>query len=161
MNEPNDRAPGPAAEPFVLFTAGGEVDSCSVCLRFFGDDLDPNELTHVLGTEPTQSCRKGDVTRRRDSDRIEPSGKWLVQIDHDEEGTLAEKIDRLLNRMTSDLSVWHGLVRRFRADLYCGLHLACWNRGVSLPPRTLQKVAERRLELGLDVYYVGEVETTP
>ncbi|RWM35699.1 DUF4279 domain-containing protein [Mesorhizobium sp.] len=37
-----------------------EIAQRSASLRFFGDDLDPAELTKLLGGEPTYAVRKGD-----------------------------------------------------------------------------------------------------
>ena len=48
------------------------------------------------------------------------------------------------------------LTRRFKVDLFCGLQMEEWNRGLSFSPETLRRVAERGLELGLDIYYVED-----
>jgi hypothetical protein len=40
--------------------AGGEVDETSVSLCFFGDTLDPDEISNLLDCRPTNSYRKSD-----------------------------------------------------------------------------------------------------
>jgi hypothetical protein len=146
------------AEGEVLLHAGGEVDGCSVGLRVFGDDLDPDTVSAMLGAKPTSACRKGDVHRGKHYDRVEKQGKWLLNTGHVRGVPLDDLIIRLLDRLTNDLAVWRELCRRFRVDLFCGLHLELWNRGLVLSPRTLQRVAERGLLLGLDIYFVGDDE---
>ncbi|MDY3554228.1 DUF4279 domain-containing protein [Gemmata sp. JC717] len=145
--------PFDAARP--LIRVGGPIDSCSACLCIFGEDLDPEAVTAVLGAVPTTACRKGDVTRRKVTTRIEPHGKWLLSIKHRSGATLEAVINELLDRLTGDLAVWANLTKRYRADLFCGLQMESWNRGLSFSPETLRRVAERGLELGLDIYYVG------
>ncbi|SRR5579885_484625 len=150
--DPCPRIQGP------LIRVGGPIDGCSASLRVFGDDLDPDTVTAVLGSVPTEACRKGDVTRLKVTTRVERQGKWLLRIEHRTGTTLEAVIDELLDRVTGDLSVWADLTARFEVDLFCGLQMNEWNRGLRLSPETLKRVAERGLELGLDIYYVGEDE---
>lgn len=148
----SDPHAGPAGDSWAV---GGGVDQCSASVRLFGDGLDPDGVTAALGASPTTACRKGDVTRLKVTTRVEPQGKWLLCLDGHGGAALDAVVNELLGRMTGDLSVWADLTSRFRADLYCGLHLEAWNRGLSLSPRTLRRVADRGLELGLDIYFVG------
>jgi Domain of unknown function (DUF4279) len=60
----------------LVWVAGGEVDECSVSLGFFGDDLDPDAITTILGICPTKSYRKGDIFRGKTFDRLQTSGNW-------------------------------------------------------------------------------------
>jgi hypothetical protein len=48
--------------------------------------------------------------------------------------------------------LWRELEARFRVDLFLGIWLRDWNRGFSLMPETLQMLADRRLEIGFDIY---------
>jgi hypothetical protein len=158
MEEPLRLPPEKPPEGKPLLHAGGEVDSCSVCLRVFGDDLDPDVVSALLGAKPTSECRKGDIHRGKRYDQIEKQGKWLLALDHVPGVPLDDLINRLLDRVTNELAVWRELDERFRVDLFCGLQLELWNRGLVRSPGTLQRVAERGLKLGLDIYYIGDSE---
>jgi hypothetical protein len=151
MNDLPDDSPDPVPP---LIRVGGPIDGCSASLRLFGDDLDPDVVTELLGAAPTTACRKSDVTRL--TTRTERQGKWLLSIDHQVGMTLEAVINELLDRVTGDLMVWAELTRQFKVDLFCGLHIKEWNRDLSFSPETLRRVAERGLELGLDIYYVEE-----
>ena len=155
MGDPSIDSPENAR---FLLDVGGEIDSCSASLRLFGEDLDPDAITLMLGAAPTIACRKGDVTRRKVTTRVEPLGKWLLSIDHQTGSTLETLINALLDRVTSNLTVWKELTSRFRVDLFCGLNMESWNRGLSFTPWTLNRIAERGLVLGLDIYYVEDEE---
>jgi hypothetical protein len=158
MEEPLRLPPDCPADDAVLLHAGGQVDSCSVCLRVFGDDLDPDAVSAMLGAAPTSACRKGDIHRGKRYDRVEKQGKWPLDLDHVRGVPLDDLINRLLDRLTGDLAVWRELTGRYKVDLFCGLQLELWNRGLGLSPRTLLRVGQRGLGLGLDIYYVGESE---
>lgn len=159
MEEPLRLPPDrPADDATVVLQAGGEVDSCSVCLRVYGDDLDPDTVSVLLGAAPTSACRKGEIRRGKRYDRIEKQGKWLLDQDWVRGVPLDDLINRLLDRLTSDLVVWRELIGRYKVDLFCGLKLELWNRGLGLSPKTLIRVGERGLELGLDIYFAGKSE---
>jgi hypothetical protein len=144
-----------------LVAVGGPVDQATVSLRLFGDDLDPDQISVSLGCEPTAARRKGDIIPDKRYHRVAPTGSWLLQ---DPVSSLAiqEQVGRLLDRVTGDLAVWRDLKRRFRVDLFCGLFLEDWNRGFSLSPDLMRRLADRGLEVGFDIYgYWPEEFPTP
>jgi hypothetical protein len=51
--DPPLRLPPTKPEGELVCVAGGAIDESSITLRFFGDDLDPDELTQLLGVEPS------------------------------------------------------------------------------------------------------------
>jgi hypothetical protein len=59
--EETDSKTAPPREPKgkTVYLAGGEVDKTSVSLRFFGDTLDPDEISNLLDCRPTHSYRSG------------------------------------------------------------------------------------------------------
>jgi Domain of unknown function (DUF4279) len=140
----------------VLCRVGGSIDTCSASLRLFGDDLDPDFVSSQLGSPPTTACRKGDMTRNKVSTIIEKQGKWLLSIDHRRGTQLEALINELLDKMTGDLTVWEHLTNQFRVDLFCGLQLEEWHRGLSFSPETLMRIAKRRLKLDVGIYFVGD-----
>jgi len=148
-----DPVKAPAGE--LVWIAGGEIDHVSVSIRFYGDDLAPEQVTKQLLCQPTVSYCKGDVLPSRRYRRIAKTGSWLLQTSKDETGTLEEKISRLLDCVSDDPAVWLDL-KRFQPDIFCGLRLLEWNRGCSLSPELMRRLAERDLTLGLDIYYYNE-----
>lgn len=157
MEEPLRSPPRlPADEPH--WVVGGKVDAASVSLRFFGDELDPALLTTRLGGEPTSSCRKGDVRRGERYDLIEKAGSWRIHTERSEDQSVEAQINGIFDRLTDDLEVWREMTARFGGDLFCGIWLKDVNRGIEMSPQTLQRIAERGLVLGLDIYYVGDAQ---
>jgi hypothetical protein len=136
----------------VVWVAGGEVDEYHICLRFFGDDLDPEVVSSMLGAQPTSACRKDDIFRGKVSERVERTGRWLLNMPEKPGESFEPQIEDLLGRLTQDLAVWRELTEKYKADIFCGVWLRNWNRGMGLSPTLMHRLAERGLELGLDIY---------
>jgi hypothetical protein len=113
-------------------------------LRFFGDDLNPEEVTQLLGKEPDKAERRGEV---RPSGYTVRRGRWSVSAGRRTPGDLDSQIAELLAGMTDDLAVWQRLTSVYQADIFCGLFLEQENEGISLSPTTLQLLGERGIEL--------------
>jgi hypothetical protein len=68
------RQPPVALEDAVL-VAGGWVDEYHICLAYYGDELNPDELSAVLGRKPTSSSLKGDIVHKNERTRIDKDWK--------------------------------------------------------------------------------------
>lgn len=122
-------------------------------LRFFGDDLDPDDLTEKLAAPPTKSARKGDL-RSGQSDRqyIERTGSWRLKASDAKPGDLDVQIQGIFASLTTDLSVWVELSARFQVDIFCGLFMNERNEGLEISPETLGAMGARGVTLSLDIY---------
>jgi hypothetical protein len=125
-----------------------------VGLRFFGDDLDPDSISALLGASPTSSAKKGEDRVSGDGIKrgIERTSRWLLAAPRRTPGDLDSQIVELLSLLTSDLAVWRQLTDRFSADLYCGLFMSESNDGLELQPQTLAMIGLRGLSLELELY---------
>ncbi len=130
------------------------LSGSAASLRFFGDDLDPDELTLLLGHQPTNSERKGQeiVSKITGKKRTARSGGWRLSAERREPGDLDAQISEVLGQLTDDMSIWQDLTSRFRADVFCGLFMEEGNEGISLSNETLQRLAERGLTIDFDIY---------
>lgn len=138
---------------------GGPIDRVTVSLRLFGEDLDPDEISRLLGCEPSVGYVKGEETilsNMSNRKRIARTGSWQLKSDTDRNVELEEQIDRLLSRVTAEPLIWASLIERYDVDLFCGLFLEDENREFALSAAVLQEVAERKLSIRFDVYAVFE-----
>ncbi|SNY65258.1 protein of unknown function [Stenotrophomonas sp. CC120223-11] len=106
-------------------------DHSLVTLRFFGDDLLPEEVSALLGVTPTASHHKGQELKGSHSGavRIARFGSWRLSAARREPEDLEAQIFEILDQLTDDLAVWQSLAR-FRPDLFCGLFMGSSNDGV-------------------------------
>jgi len=134
-----------------------ELHKTAASLRFFGDDLDPDEIAGVLGGQPTVGVRKGGLwLTSLGAEKIAYKGQWRLTVEERSPGDLDGQIAELFATLTTDLAVWNDLSHRFQADVFCGLFLNEFNEGISLSPETLTAVGSRGLSLDMDIYGPGD-----
>jgi len=138
----------------TVYLAGGEVDKTSVSLRFSGDTLDPDEITNLLDCRPTHSYRKGDVLQDNHNSRVAQIGMWLLHGKKTGKISLENQIFELFGRLSDDLEIWRKLTSQYHSDLFCGLFMDSWNRGIDFSPELMAQISARGLTLSLDIYYV-------
>ena len=120
-------------------------------LRVFGDDLDPSEITRLLGSAPSDCYRKGDlVSPKRATTR--QYGMWSLSASNAEPDDFRLQVGTLLSSVTQDLCVWHSLGQRFQVDLFCGFFMDTGNQGFTLSVETITALAARGIEPGFDIY---------
>lgn len=122
-------------------------------LRIFGDDLDSDSVSDLLGASPSSSARKGEVwVSKRGIEHTARTGRWLLQVVCRQPGDLDSQLVELLSQLTSDAAVWRSLAARFKADIFCGLFMEESNEGLELRPETLKMIGSRGLSVGFDIY---------
>ncbi len=156
--EPDDR-PLPRriedADPRRFVSIGGPVSEFRLSLRLFGDDLDPDEISGLLGSTPTDSYRKGDILPGRYR-RTAKQGAWFLTADH-REGTdkgISSVVNELIDSLNGDLTVWASLSRRYDVDFFCGVFMRhSGNEGFELALETMKRLLDRGVKIGFDIYY--------
>ena len=131
---------------------GGDVDEVTVSLRVAAPDLDPSAITGLLGTKPTFAARKGDRRPSGNGEVVQRTGIWSLHLQESPEWHLGDAIDALLAKLPADLNIWRKVASVGDIDLFCGLHLRAWNRGLELTPAQLGRLAERGIALSIDIY---------
>lgn len=131
-------------------------------LRIFGDSLTPEEVSRVLGCEPTRSEYKGKIIRgpQTGRERIAKTGAWRLETTDREPEDLDSQISELLTKTTQDIKVWKSLSDKFEIDLFCGFFLSESNEGLSISPESLVALGKRGITLSLDIYGPDEKQTT-
>ena len=128
------------------------IGDTRLTLRFFGDDLDPSELTELLGGVPRRSWVKGEIRHSRSGDKVRESGAWLFSVPDREPCDLDGQFKQLFSELSADLELWRSLTSRFGADFWCGLFMAKGNEGFTLEPDTLAALGDRGLRVHFDIY---------
>lgn len=137
----------------------GKLESSQASIGFYGDDLDPSEITLALG-KPTVGVGKGEPWVNEYGREITAkTGSWRLVAKPGEPAELDWQINDLLSRLNDDLGAWRSLAGRYRGRVFCGLFLASQNDGLTLRPETLVRIGERGLVIDLDIY--GPVQSEP
>jgi hypothetical protein len=137
----------------VLAEVGGDVDEVHVTLVFHGDDLDPDEISRLLGCSPTSSHSKGEPRPGLSAKAGPwPAGAWLLTVEGNAPQTTSEVLTDLLRKLPDDETLWLELSKRWRVSIWLGLFLTQWNRGFELEAPLLERVARMHASLSFDIY---------
>lgn len=79
-------------------------------------------------------------------------GLWCLHATDCAPGNVDGQVAEILGQLTADLSVWESLSERFGIDLFCGWFMRESNEGLNISPKTLVALAERKIELAIDIY---------
>jgi hypothetical protein len=143
----------PFGEPVFVF--GGKVDEFHVALSLHGENLNPEEITRLLGTIPDQAFRKGDQIYPSRTDFHRTAGHWSLSIRSGAPDKIADAIGELLDRGAKPEAL-RDLALRYQGWFFIGIFLDAENRGFDLPASLVQRIADYGLELTVDIY--GQVE---
>ena len=133
------------------------ITSSAAALRVIGDSLVPEEVTQLLGTQPSKTRTKGEQWTESKGGRVHTakSGSWCLDASGCEPANLDRQVEEILGKLTGDLNVWSGIGQRFRMDLFVGLFMEEGDKGLSLAPQTLAALGLRGVELVLCIYGPG------
>ncbi|WEX87861.1 DUF4279 domain-containing protein [Sinorhizobium garamanticum] len=130
-----------------------EVHRTAASLRFYGDDLDPEEISRTLGAQPTKCAKKGGIwVTPNGKEIVARHGFWHLSATEESPGDLDKQVGALFSALSNDLDAWRALAARFRGNIFVGLFLYGCNEGLGLSPATTSAIGLRGLELDLDIY---------
>lgn len=130
---------------------GGSFNRAFFLLEMFGDDLDPQAVTEILGIVPTKSYRKGDE-RPRGAQHYRTGG-WILDSGElqlaDGEGD--KRLHDLLVSLPSEATVWKSL-QSYEPRVRLVLYTDQMNAEFKLGPLAANELSRRGLALLIDPY---------
>jgi hypothetical protein len=122
--------------------------------RLLGDALDPEEVTRLIGIEPSFARRKGDKYGSRERPVVSQTGIWALESEKSVAGPdLNAHLRFLLSQLGSKTSTVKELVRQgLSADLLCYWMSGTGQGGPILEPETIRRVADLGVCLNFDFY---------
>jgi hypothetical protein len=122
--------------------------SCAT-LRLFGDSLNPEEITRLLGCPPSTAFTKGQIRYRT---TLYKTGGWLLEAADREPADLDAQVVDLLTRVSQDLAVWSNLSKQYDVDLFCGFFMEETDEGLEISTHTMKMLSERGIKLAFCIY---------
>lgn len=126
------------------------VDEASVSLCVFGEDLDPAEVTRLLGVAPTRTHRRGDRTEAQSRPSVQ--GAWIRQVRCEAPVTPEAALRRLLDSIPRDHDAWLQLAAEASVQVRVACHFTRWNKGFSFSPDVVRRLGELGLEVRFAFY---------
>jgi hypothetical protein len=131
----------------------GLINRCKAALRFFGEDLIPEEMSRLLGHFPSKAWMKGyQYTTSSGGTVLRKNGAWILDADPSETGDFDGQVSQLLAQVPIGKDVWLSLANQFEMDLYCGWFMQGTNEGVAISPKSLLLLGERNIALSVEIY---------
>jgi hypothetical protein len=126
-----DRKISPIRRAKVVANVGGPLAESSATLAVYGDDLDPKEVTALLGVEPTESFRRG--YRRGPRSPATQYGAWFLEVRGGDPAGQDAQLEALLSKLPDSEDVWRKLADQYRVQVRFALHMDGWNKGCNRP----------------------------
>ncbi len=140
----------PSGLPPGSVRLGGPVDRCEVTLRVNGPQLEPDEITALLGVQPTSSRSRSTPYPSGQPSRF--ASWWYTLPARSEDETDPNVLIRLLlEALPSDPAVWKAVAPN-EPDVFCMVVLEAANRDFTLAPETMRLLLARGLSLSFDIY---------
>ena len=140
----------------IIATVGGVVDESSATLCIYGESLEPDEVSDLLGTQPTNSFRRGYQKVPRSQPM--PHGAWFLRVEGQSPKGPGEHIHELLLRLPTSTKIWAELRERYTAKVSVAIHMVGWNKGFELQATQIERLASLGLHLDFDIYTYDEEE---
>jgi hypothetical protein len=127
----------------------------------FGDDLNPREVTKILGITPTKAWAKGETGKHIVGPKIgdvrtAKTGMWQLCASDRKPEDIDGQIREIFNQISADVAVWQSITKKYHVNLSCGLFMSETNDGLSISPQSMAILAERGIELWFDIYAPSE-----
>ncbi len=145
-------------------TIGGPMPWFAVSLSIGADDVDPDEVTRLLGVRPDVTRRRGvhwPLPDREGLSTVRVSkfpariGLWSIRLRPEQAPgcDVAAAVTRVLDRVAAAPSeAWRRACAGAKARISVALTLDGYNRGFGLGPVLLRRVADLGLDLDFDIY---------
>jgi Domain of unknown function (DUF4279) len=149
----------PDSSDQLMYLCGGEIDAGEFSLRVTADDLDPDQITQLLGRQPTSSHRRGDTFGKRG--HTYKFGQWMFstdRLDFRAGKCLEEAFDDFVRGLPDAPAAWERIAAECEAQVYICVWMRTWNRDYDISAFALGELTRRRLRLHIDTYLESEDE---
>jgi hypothetical protein len=148
----------PEAEDKLIYACGGEIDTGEFSLVITSDDLNPSEITKLLGIQPTDSHRRGDYNQ---TGKVQfKFGRWQFSTSRLDfragPSWCLKSFDEFVRSLPDVPATWSRIAREHDAQIFIHLWMKTWNREFDLSAFALGELARRHLSLHIDTYFVAD-----
>lgn len=134
----------------------------SIYIRFFikGKDIDPDEITQLLGITPAYKYKRGDL-HGENNQMVRKQGLWsITSAEKIESSDLQLHIEWLLTQLEPVKSPLSSIVSRpdIYAEISCIFNLFTIEWDDRLEPNLLERIAALNIMFGISIYYLNNLE---
>ncbi len=137
-------------------------DISNVCLYLFlrGKDIDPDEVTILLGIEPSTKHKVGEI-HGKNQEMVWKTGLWLLDSTGQVQSSDIEKhiiwvLDQLEPMKPQLASIMTNPDVHIELRIIFSLFRQSWESKINV--RTMERLAELKIPLGISTWYLGYSE---
>ncbi len=117
-----------------------------------GDDLDPDEITKLVGVSPTDSWKKGDVNPRNGRER--KFGRWSLYSRLARSEEFEAHITDVLAQLDQNSDGFKKVSQAYKGHMQLVGYFHSSYPGLYFTPETVQGLAKYNLGVDHDFYYL-------
>jgi hypothetical protein len=136
------------------------INESAAALRIYGDTLNPEEVSQLLGCRPSDAYVKGQIEPSKFHVITRKTGAWILDAKRRVPGDVDAQVAEIFSQLTPDLAVWSALSKNYVMDLFCGLFMTEAGEGFELSLETMKTLADRGIKIGICLYAPTEVLPT-
>jgi len=125
-------------------------------LSVYGSDLEPDEVTRLLGIQPDTTWRRGDPRGSRRTAFFD-YGCWRIETGIAEEADMNEQLKVLLARLGTHEETLKAMRPPFDLEFGCVIYLDGPLPILHVDADTLQRISHLGAELDIDLYQFPHV----
>lgn len=139
-----------------------EIESNNIYIRFFirGENIDPDEISHILGIIPSYKYKRGDL-HGKNNQMVRKKGLWSITSDEKVDLSdlqvhidwlldLLEPVKNQLNSINSMPGVY--------TEISCIFNLFSIEWDSRLEPNQLDRIAALNIKFGISIYCLDNLE---
>jgi hypothetical protein len=137
----------------LTYLCGGEMDFADFFLDITSDDLDPKEISGLLGREPTYCHRRGEANRTGKA--VYKFGRWQLSTGREDSrscSSVYDAFDAFVRTLHGHEAPWKQISTKHDARIMVTLWMRTWNREFDLSSFALSELGRRGLGLHFDSY---------
>jgi hypothetical protein len=131
---------------------GGKTTDSTATLILYenNNDINITEITSLVGCDPTEAHRKGDIYNPGRKNIIAKIGLW--KLDAPKELDFVMQVKYLLNKTISNKNIWRDLSKIYDIQLRCAIFLHSWTEGFEWGNEIINEIAKRHWKFLLSLY---------
>ncbi|MBP2473854.1 hypothetical protein JOF53_002726 [Crossiella equi] len=126
------------------------ISRASASLRLFSTKAAASAVTEALDLEPTASAERGEPMGRNLPPREQ--SMWLLESEADEDATLAEHLEWLLDTLEGKLGALAGLLGDYEVDVWCVVEATHGQGQLTFTPGLTARLAGLPCAYTVDLY---------
>ncbi|SCC63871.1 protein of unknown function [Chitinophaga costaii] len=131
-----------------------------VYLKIHDFDCSIEEITALIGIEPSKAGQKGDLLPKRNIELHRKFSSWVLESGVDIHASVDEHVDALINTITPRIKILKNLIATYNGELTIVVYTHSeYNIGMYIDKVKLGILLDLGVSLDIDIYFLNDTES--